>query len=161
MCSKETRIVQMLVVAVKDIWAVALHLSDMLTGHNIIGHMDRKAKLQLDRRDFDSRVIISWLVPKYSVFAFALLISMKNLLGNYYNCNMFCHLCSWFHVWLIGFFRLLLGIVFFSLWKSRGKISTCLGQFDGVGEVEASVKRDEEAQTASGETLSRKWVMPL
>lgn len=54
MCSKETRIVQMLVVAVKDIWAVALHLSDMLTGHNIIGHMDRKAKLQLDRRDFDS-----------------------------------------------------------------------------------------------------------
>lgn len=42
MCSKETRIAQMLVVAVKDIWAVALHLSDMLTGYNIIGHMDRK-----------------------------------------------------------------------------------------------------------------------
>ena len=94
MCSKETRIVQGLVVAVKDIWAVALHLSDMLTGYNVIVHVDRKAKLQLDRKDFDSRVIINWVVPKYSAFAFALLILMKHLLENYYNCNMFCHLCS-------------------------------------------------------------------
>lgn len=41
------------------------------------------------------------------------------------------------------------GIVLFFLWKGRGKISICLGQFDGVGEVEASVKRDEEVQTDS------------
>lgn len=54
-----------------------------------------------------------------------------------------------------------MGINFFFLWKGRIKISTCLGQFDGVGEVEASVKRGEKVQTASGETLFRKWVVLL
>lgn len=71
MYSKETRTVQVLVVAVKDVRAVALHLSDMLAGYNTIVHVDRKA-LQLDRKDFNSRVIINWVVPKYSAFAFAL-----------------------------------------------------------------------------------------
>lgn len=72
MCSKETRTVQVLVVADKDIRAVALHLRNMLAGYNIIVHVDRKA-LQLDIKDFNSRVIISWVVPKYSPLAFALL----------------------------------------------------------------------------------------
>lgn len=52
-------------------------------------------------------------------------------------------------MWLIScltgrVFRLLLGIVFLPSGKVGVK-SPCLGQFDGVGEVEPSVKRDEES----------------
>lgn len=116
MCSKETRIAQMLVVAVKDIWAVALHLSDMLTGYNIIEY--GQAKLQLDRRDFDSGSSSTGLYKRnYSVFAFALLISMKNLLGNYYNCSMFAIYVADFSCLTGRVFRLLLGIVFCPLEK--------------------------------------------